>query len=151
MATGADPVFVDTNILIYANVPAAPEHLAAQTRLQDLARLGAELWVSRQVFREYLAALTRPQTFTNPIGPDALAVDILRFESQFRVAEDGPAVTVKLLELLRTTKIGGKQVHDANIVATMEAYGLGHLLTHNVADFQRFASRIAVIPLLSAP
>jgi predicted nucleic acid-binding protein len=62
--TGADLVFVDTNILIYANVTAAPEHLPAQARYDDLAKLGAELWVSRQVFREYLAALTRSQTFT---------------------------------------------------------------------------------------
>jgi predicted nucleic acid-binding protein len=132
-------------------VPAAPEHLAAQTRLQDLAKLGAELWVSRQVFREYLAALTRPQTFTNPIAPSDLAVDIQRFESQFRVAEDGPAVTVYPLNLLKTIAIGGKQVHDANIVATMEAHGLRHLLTHNVADFHRFSSRIVVIPLVSTP
>jgi predicted nucleic acid-binding protein len=146
--TGADPVFVDTNILIYANVTAAPEYLTAQARLQGLAKLGAELWVSRQVFREYLAALTRPQTFTNPIAPADLIIDIQRFENQFRVAEDGPAVTANLLNLLSTTAIGGKQVHDANIVATMEAHGLRHLLTHNVADFQRFASRIVVIPLL---
>ena len=32
----------------------------------------------------------------------------------------------------------GKQVHDANIVATMLAHGVGRLLTFNVADFQRF-------------
>ena len=149
MATaGADPVFVDTNILIYANVAAAPEHQTARTRLHELANLGAELWVSRQVFREYLAVLTRPQMFTKPIAPADLVLDVQRFERQFRVAEDGPAVTVNLLDLLKTIAIGGKQVHDANIVATMEAHGLRHLLTHNVADFQRFASRIVVIPLL---
>jgi predicted nucleic acid-binding protein len=38
--TRADPVFVDTNVLIYANVAAAPEHQAACARLEELANLG---------------------------------------------------------------------------------------------------------------
>jgi hypothetical protein len=32
-----EPVFVDTNILVYANITAAPECLLAQTRLRELA------------------------------------------------------------------------------------------------------------------
>jgi hypothetical protein len=67
------------------------------------------------------------------------------------VAEDGPALTVKLLDLLNTIAIGGKQVHDAKIVATMEAHGVGRPLPRNVADFQRFASRTVVILLVSTP
>jgi predicted nucleic acid-binding protein len=40
-------------------------------------------------------------------------------------------------------------VHDANIVATMEAHGLRRLLTFSEADFRRFASDEAVelVPL----
>ena len=34
-------------------------------------------------------------------------------------------------------QIGGKQVHDANIVATMLAYGISSVPTHNTADFKR--------------
>jgi hypothetical protein len=33
----------------------------------------------------------------------------------------------------------GRQVHDANIVATMRVFGLKNLLTHNPADFARFS------------
>ena len=47
--------------------------------------------------------------------------------------------------------IRDKQVHDANIVATMQVYGIDQLLTHNVADFARFQPRIAVLPLVPAP
>ena len=53
--------------------------------------------------------------------------------------------------------MGGKQVHDANIVATMLANGVTPLLTFNAADFRRFGSRIelvtpdAVPPALIAP
>ncbi len=35
----------------------------------------------------------------------------------------------------------------ANIVATMQAHGIGHLPTHNTADFARFAHLITVVPL----
>ena len=42
---------------------------------------------------------------------------------------------------------GGKQVHDANIVATMLIYGIPQILTHNTADFARFSELITVLPL----
>ena len=63
------------------------------------------------------------------------------------VADETPEVTDQLLELLRTYPTRGKQVHDANIVATMLVNGVDTLLTMNVADFQRFHDRINLIPL----
>jgi predicted nucleic acid-binding protein len=44
-------------------------------------------------------------------------------------------------------EIAGKQVHDANIVATMLVHGITQLLTQNIADFSRFSSLITVMPL----
>ena len=52
---------------------------------------------------------------------------------------------MQLLDLVRSVPMGGKQVHDANIVATMLAHGVGRLLTLNAADFRRFADRIELI------
>jgi hypothetical protein len=43
--------------------------------------------------------------------------------------------------------VSGKQIHDANIVATMIAYRIEYLLTHNVVDFERFTSLIHILPL----
>ena len=37
------------------------------------------------------------------------------------------------------------QIHDANIVATMLAYGEGRLLTFNTADFRRYGDRIELV------
>jgi predicted nucleic acid-binding protein len=84
-----------------------------------------------------MARLTRPQTFTNPVAPAAITGDVLRFQAQYDVAEDSPSVTDRLLMLSNSVSVGGKQIHDANIVATMLAHGLRRLLTHNVKDFQR--------------
>ncbi len=43
--------------------------------------------------------------------------------------------------------MGGRQVHDANIVATMQANGINQLLIHNADDFKRFSHLITVLPL----
>ena len=45
----------------------------------------------------------------------------------------------------RPTLVGGKQVHDANIVATMLARGVTRLLTFNAADFRRFEPLVELI------
>jgi len=149
MATmGADPIFVDTNVLIYSAVPTAPFHAEAATNLQELEQVGAEVWVSRQIFREFAAALTLPQSFTAALSPAVIVAAIRKFEVSFRIAEDGAKVTANLLNVLLTIPMGGKQIHDANIVATMQAHGIKNLLTHNVADFVRYGSLITVVPLV---
>src|SRR6476660_8310791 len=122
--TAVERYFIDTNVLIFANLPSHPLHGVATTRLLALAAAGAELWVSRQVLREYLAGMTRPRTFTGSTTVAALVADIQRFEQTFRIAEDNAAVTANLLALLSAVTVIGRQVHDANIVATMQEYGI---------------------------
>ena len=146
-----DPVFIDTNILVFAAITSSPFHAEAFGRLDALRRAGVELWLNRQVLREYLATLSRPQPFTPPLPAPTLIADIRRFETQFRIAEDGAAVTANLLGLLATLPVGGKQVHDANVVATMRAHGLRRLHTHNTADFARFGALIQVEPMVVTP
>lgn len=139
--------FVDTNVLVYAAALGAPLHRQALEELQRRHQSGQELWISRQVLREYLATLSRPQTFAQPTPIPELTRDARYLLSHFRIAEDGPAVTEKLLHLLEKRSPGGKQVHDANVVATMAAHGITELLTHNVSDFARIADIIQVTPL----
>jgi hypothetical protein len=43
--TAADPVFVATNILVYANTATAPWHARAQAALRSLDASGAELFL----------------------------------------------------------------------------------------------------------
>ena len=146
--TAADPVLVDTNVLIYHQIALSPFHAAARSQLHDLAAAGNPLWLSRQILREYLAAMSRPGTLTPSLPMTTLIADVQTFESRFLIAEDGSAVTVHLLSLLASISCSGKQVHDANIVATMLSHGIPRLLTHNVADFSRFAGVITVVPLV---
>jgi hypothetical protein len=46
--------------------------------------------------------------------------------------------------LVNKVPSGGKQIHNANIVATMLAFDIPQLITYNVVDFQRFAGLITV-------
>ncbi len=100
-----------------------------------------------QVMREYLAVVTRPQATSPPLSMTAAISDIQRFRASFEAAEDIPATLDRLLELLAEHPSAGKQVHDADIVATMRVHGVRRLLTFNTSDFRRFAGIIDLEPL----
>lgn len=138
-------MFVDTNVLVYATQISSPHRDAARTALQDHSKGGARLCLSRQILREYLAVVTRPQLFANPMTMLEALADIERFAATFDILEDGPEVGALLDELCRSVAVAGRQVHDANIVATMLAHGETRLLTANRGDFQRFEPRIEVV------
>lgn len=144
MATMDDnALFVDTNVLVYANVIETPFHEQALAAINTAYQANRIIWISRQVIREYLVTMTRPQTFENL--PRATVLEqIGQFTKHFEVADDTSAVTERLLQLLSDHKLGGKQVHDANIVATMQAYAIPALLTHNVKDFDRFGEIVRI-------
>jgi predicted nucleic acid-binding protein len=144
---GVKRLFIDTNVLVYASVTSTPLHHTALSAIVNYNNAGTELWISRQVLREYVATVTRPQTYAAPIPTIMAAADVQQFQAQFDIAEDGPQVTANLLHLLQTVSVAGKQVHDANIVATMQAYNIQQLLTHNVRDFARFSHLITVLTL----
>jgi predicted nucleic acid-binding protein len=153
MATVAgSPVFVDTNVLVFANVAEAPLHEKALSRIRQLRSDGSDLWISLQVLREFLAVRSRKDLFREPCPVPILAERVRYFQSRFHVAADSPPVMEKLLDILVRVPVGGKQIHDANIVATMLVHDVTHLLTDNVEDFRRFNSLITPIPLIdSAP
>ena len=138
-------MFIDTNVLVNSRIPGAPDHDAARASLERAFRDPEPLRISRQVIREYLSVVTRPQTW--PVGitrEDALA-DVSRLLRNFEILEDGSLVTDSLLDLCREFPVGGRQIHDANIVATMLAHGERRLLTFNGADFRRYGDRIELV------
>lgn len=138
--------FIDTNVLVYASAEGAPFQDRARAALVRLA-VKARLSISRQILREYLAVMTRPQTWGKPLSlVDAMA-DAKAYTNRFDVLEDGPAVWDQLYELSRHHAFAGRQVHDANIVATMLAHGEHRLLTFNTRDFLRFGGVIELVTL----
>jgi predicted nucleic acid-binding protein len=92
--------------------------------------------------------MTRPGDLTGTIPIKSLIEDIQYFTTRFNVAEDGSMVTDRLLTLVEDVAVRGKQIHDANIVATMLANNIGTLLTHNTDDFTQFSTKIKISPLI---
>lgn len=135
-------MFIDTNVLIHARISESPEHSIARARLQQAVRDSEPLRISRQVVREYLAVITRPQTWLVPLPREEALASASRLLSGFQILEDGPAVTETLLALCREIPVGGRQIHDANIVATMLTHREHRLLTFNTADFLRYTQHI---------
>ena len=136
--------FIDTNVLVYAAADGAPVLDRARAALARAAADGA-VTISRQILREYLSVMTRQQIWGKPLSLAQAVADTAAFVREFTVLEDGPLVWDRLVMLSRRYSFAGRQVHDANIVATMLAHGERRLLTFNGADFRRFARLIEVI------
>ncbi len=146
-----DKAFVDTNVLLRALSPRLAHHIESEALIYQMWRDGVDLWVNRQVIREYLVRATHPATFSPAYTLEQVLAQLKTIQTLFRVADETAQTTEKLLELVQKYPTLGKQVHDANIVATMLTYGIDTLLTINVADMKRFSDVIQIIsPVVSS-
>lgn len=103
------PVFVDTNVLLYASRPKANEHARSQAALSRMRQDGAPLWLSRQVFREYLAAATRPQA-SGPALPMAAAIaDVHGFRPRSTSRRTVRTSSIGCCSCLRPTRAGASK------------------------------------------
>ena len=136
--------FIDTNVLILAAAGGVPLFDRSRAALTQAAADGL-VTISRQVLREYLSVVTRQQIWGKPLTVAQAVVDTAAFARQFTVLEDGPLAWDRLVILSRRYSFAGRQVHDANIVATMLAHRERRPPTFNGADFRRFARQIEVV------
>lgn len=141
-------VLVDTNVLLSATTPLRLLHRAALAVLNDWPNHGIVLATSGQVFREYLVVSTRPLE-VNGLGlgvEDALA-NLEAFRSRMRLLPESEQAWDRLRALIAHYGCQGKQIHDANVVATALASQVGKLVTANTRDFVRFSPEMEVIDL----
>lgn len=144
----ADRAFLDTNVLLAATDEGRPEHAGALAVLNEWPAAGTVLYASGQVLREYIAVATRPEA-SNGLGLDQrTALENARaLRAVLRPLDETARVTERLLGLLDEVECAGKQVHDANLVATMLVHGIQTLATINVSDFKRFVPQIVIVPV----
>lgn len=139
---------LDTNVLLAATDEGRAQHDQALGIVNDWPGRGTTLYTSGQIMREYLAVATRPAE-RNGLGmtlADALA-NVRAFRARTRLlAEDGK-VADRLLTLLDDVSCRGKQIHDANVVATMLVHGIDTIVTINLVDFTRFETQVRLVGL----
>lgn len=90
---------------------------------------------------------THPNNLNPSLSIEQVISQIETITTLFHVADETPDVTRQLLTLLKNYPTRGKQVHDANLIATMLAYNIDTLITLNIADFKRFESIITLISI----
>lgn len=143
---------LDTNILLTATDKGRAEHEQALDVINGWPAQGTTLYTSGQIIREYLSVATRPAT-QNGLGlPVSDALDNARaFRSRMLWLAEDAKVANRLAELLEETNSSGKQVHDANVVATMLVHGVDTVVTMNTVDFARFGPHVHVSGLSGQP
>ena len=144
-------MFVDTNVLVFARFEATPNHMLARRHLDEITESGEALRIIRQILREYLATVTRPQPWSPPIAIEVALMHVATMEAVFEILEDGPSVTNMLTNPCRNVPVAGRQIHDANIAATMLAHGENWLATFNAGDFRRYGDRIELVNMEANP
>ena len=140
----ADPVFLDTNVLVAATVVTHPAHAAAGALLDKLTNEQTPLCISVQVCREFLVVLTRQPVEGRTFTVEEALASLDTWRSAASTLDEDGGVLLELLSLVRARQVRGKQVHDANIVAVMLANGITRLATFNVGDFQRYEDEIRI-------
>lgn len=132
-------IFVDTNILYYSTTLGDDVGSTAKQQLEELMPYN-EMCVSGQILREYAHVTLRMARIQHMDWAETHQklqqnLDVIR--RNFTILFDDVEVMIQWQEILpRATS--NKQVFDLNIVATLRAYRLRHLFTHNVGDFAAF-------------
>jgi predicted nucleic acid-binding protein len=132
-------ILLDTNVLCRLADKGHPFHATAETAVAALRDAGHELCLVPQVLYEYWVVVTRPVS-DNGLGMSTTDVDraIELWLELFTLFRDERGVFTIWRELTARHDVKGKAAHDARLVAAMKRHGLEHLLTFNVADFQRY-------------
>lgn len=132
-----DKIFLDTNILVYLSNQESLFHKPVKKSYKEIVK-NFEIWISRQVLREFAVVLSRQEIYDQPLNSEEIAKDISKWEKMFKVADETEEVTDNLKILISKYNIKGKRIHDTNIVATMMVEDVSTLFTYNIKDFKSF-------------
>lgn len=143
----APKYLADTNVLLRISGHKDYQNQTVVAALQALARQNVEICYSMQNIAEFWNVCTRPFE-RNGFGI-ILAETIQRVEYIERTMTflpDNERVYSNWRQLVVNHNVRGVQVHDARLVAVMQAYGLNHILTMNQDDFARYSDIRAIHP-----
>ena len=142
------PVFLDSNILVYAINEKGPYYIGARAILDMINKGELRVCLSPQVLSEFYAVITNPRKLERALSPQEAADVVERFLSAGAVLKLYPKKsTLKLtLKLVKHYQIKALDFFDAQIVATMLDNGVTTIYTVNERDFAIFEEIKAVNP-----
>jgi len=132
---------LDTNILLRLANGADASHGIADRAVTRLHLRGEILHVTPQVMIELHSSATRPVSARGLGLPVAEAERLAPiFAARFPLLEDTAAIYPAWRSLVSALGVIGRQVHDARLASVCHAHAVTHVLTFNVAHFQRLAT-----------
>lgn len=137
---------IDTKIALRLADITDPDYRLITNAIAVLSRKGEALYYTQQTRREFWNVCTRPATVNGrgmTTGEAILALGVI--DNFLSYLPDSPATGPIWDRLVRQYDVKGRAVHDAQLVASMLANGMTHILTLNGADFQRYNSEIHVL------
>ena len=149
MTISPELAMLDTNVLVYAYYTDTSHYSAAFPLLDRAQDPGALLCVSPQVLAEFYAVITNPRRVNAAFTVnEALAeIEKIRALPGMILLPVPLDVVDRWVGLLREHPIIGRQIFDAQLVATMLGNGLTKVYTFNRADFERFPGLEALTPI----
>src|SRR5213080_3424465 len=137
----------DTNLLLRLADPDSEQHPVATQALARLLGQGDEVYLTSQNFIEFWAVATRPVE-ANGFGwtSERTAKEVADLQERFPLLPDSPEIFTRWLELVKQCPVHGKRVHDARLVAVLQAHAVEHLITFNTSDFGAFPMLSLVDP-----
>src|SRR5579859_3869080 len=124
-------VLIDSGILLRLLHRTDPLHPSVRAAVRALKIRGDTLVAATQNLAEFWNVCTRPATARGGFGLSTAETEkrLRLLERIIRILPDTPAAYPIWRNLIATLQVSGVQVHDARLVALMQAHGLTHLLT----------------------
>ena len=132
---------LDTSVLVYAHIPAFPEHEPIRRFLHgQLATEEVTLVVTPGILHEFVHVVTDARRFEPPLTmAEALAVARLYLgRSNVECAETDEAAVSRALDLIERHGLGRKRLADALLAATLMNHAVGELITCDPHGFAPF-------------
>lgn len=138
----------DTNIFVRLALRNDPLRQVALEALRILRSQNEVLSVTPQVLSEFWNVASRPASARGGLGLSPIETErrVRLIERYFRLLPDSLATFQEWRRLVVAHSVKGVEVHDAKLVASVNVYGIAHLLTFNMSDFKRYPGTSAVSP-----
>ncbi|MEO8496764.1 MAG: type II toxin-antitoxin system VapC family toxin [Planctomycetota bacterium] len=140
-------VLLDTSVIVRFCQTGDQKHQLAVDAVARLSELGHQACIVPQVIYELWSVATRP-TKANGLGWSTVDAkqEVDRLEKLFVFLKDERTIYSFWIELVSSFSVGGRDSHDARLVAAMDRHAITHLMTLDQNDFKRFSHKTVWFP-----
>ena len=141
---------IDVNVLVYAQNRTSEFHEAARRVLESELATGEPVYLFSSVIVAFFRISTQAGVVPRVLEPERVFENVRALLALPHVVFGGPddSFVDRLQGEVRQSKVAGRVIHDAEIVALMRTHGVDRILTAD-RDFQRFPG--ITVTLLERP